>query len=847
MQILLNDGWQIQGCERNSAADQIGLTDRSGEWLDAEVPGDVHSTLLRHGRIADPFYDTHVEECRWVEDMAWWYRKEFHFERQLASDQFCELRFEGLDTYATVYLNGAEIGRHANMFTAAVFEVTGLLRQGRNRLAVRFDAVMAVTAAMDDRGMWFSYSPNRVWVRKAQMSFRWDWGPRLITVGIWKDVALHIYETAKIDSVFFYTAVIRDNVAELVLEIEAAPGRAARRPEAKLAAAVSLDAPGMNEGGRRESAPLENGRASMRLRITNPRLWWTHDLGEPALYDLTVTLLDDATALDVHRAQVGIRTLEVLQRAETGESRFTFVLNGVPIFAKGANWIPAHSLIGTIREKTYREWIVRARECRMNMLRVWGGGIYEKEWFYRECDRQGILIWQDFMFACSSYPDFDPEFMANVREEVVNAVRTLRNHPSLALWCGNNEIQWIHGQKLPDLRDLRLYGAKIYHEMMPELLAGLDPTRLYWPSSPFGGNDPNSDAAGDKHNWQVWAGQIYPHLHGERVITANTAAGVSFKNYAADQGKFISEFGLQAAPALRTLQSCLPKEELRWGSFGLRYRNKDKRPNRGLLLMQGYTGLPADLQQYIDFSMLAQAEGLKYGIEHYRRRKPECSGTLIWQLNDCWPAISWSIADFYGRPKAAYYYVKRAYQPLLLSFKEEGPDIVSVWAMNDTLREYRGRIEIGLADFFGNLEYREELDMVVPANRSVRLKEFSKNRINVTYTNFEFLYVTSRDRAVGSNILFFEDYKDLNLPPCRLTAERRLAGENALEVRVRTDRFAKFVKIEPGHGGDMLEISDNYFDLRPGEEKTVLLQGAAGNPAEVDLVISAINHSVDSA
>ncbi len=839
MKILLNEGWQLCSCERNSVRDVIAQIETAdNEWIDTNVPGDVHSTLLKKGRIKDPFYSTHVEKCRWIEEKVWWYRKDFDFDQPVEMGGLCELKLNGLDTFATVYLNGLKLGSHENMFTPAVFDVTDQLRTGRNHLMIRFDSVMAVTAEKDYRGMWYSYSPNRVWARKAQMNFRWDWGPRIITAGIWKDVELNIYHLARIDNVFANTETLREGLAELLIELETT----VFHPGVSLTVEASLT---LGDQSFTQNAILPvSGRVTLKIGIDQPKLWWTHDLGEPVLYDLTVTLRDDSKILDTYHNKIGIRRLAVQQYTEQGEKRFTFLLNGIPIFAKGANWIPVHNFIGSIEDRSYRGWIDIAKEGRMNMLRVWGGGIYEKEAFYQACDCQGLLVWQDFMFACSSYPDFDKEFMDNVREEIIYTVKSLRNHPSLAIWCGNNEIQWIHGQKLADLKDLRLYGEKIYHDMMPKLLEELDPSRLYWPSSPFGGNDPNSDEEGDKHNWQVWAGQIYPHLHGERVIVDNTPSGISFKNYARDRGKFISEFGIQAAPVLQTLESCLPEEELFWGSFEMRYRNKDKRPNRGLLMMQSYTGLPGDLYQYIDYSMLAQAEGLKYGIEHYRRRKPDCSGTLIWQLNDCWPAISWSIVDFYGRPKAAFYYVKRAYHPILLSFKEEGPDIISLWASNDLLAEYQDRIEVGMMDFFGNLEYREELELTVPANKTIRVKEFSKNRINVTYSNFEFLYGKPKDKRVNSNIYFFEDFKDLNLPHCRLVVDRTMVSEERLELKVITDYFAKFVKIEIIRDLEQFMISDNYFDLMPGQEKVVKIEAKNGKlPLNIDIKVSAINQA----
>ncbi len=832
MRMLLNEGWQIfyRNPQANQDAAELVPDQSAGEWLDTEVPGDVHSTLLKYEKIADPFYSTNIEQCRWVETAVWWYRKEFSWDRELHPGEVVELQFNGLDTFATVFLNGEPVGTHQNMFTPSVFTITTALHPGINQLAVRFDSTMAVTSQKDYGRMWYSYNPNRAWVRKAQMNFSWDWGPRLITVGIWKGVELNIRQKARIETVAVRTETITANQARLGIEIETR----SYGKELRLQARVKL---GEGAGAVTRTIDLGPGKTTVNLTVDNPRLWWTHDLGEPYRYDLRVTLKDGTDILDQYSAKIGIRSLELRQQAAGGEKRFTFVVNGVEIFAKGANWIPAHNLLGTIREDTYRRWLELAKQGNMNMLRVWGGGIYEQEAFYDECDRLGILVWQDFMFACSSYPDFDAEFMANVREEIRYVVKTLRNHPSLALWCGNNENQWIHGQKMSTLEDLRFYGEKIYHDLMPELLADLDPTRPYWPGSPFGGNDPNSDAEGDKHNWQVWAGQIYPHKHGEPQRLDNTPAGVSFKHYAEDQGKFISEFGMHAAPVLATLQSCIPREQLCLGSFELRYRNKDKRPNRGIMLMQSYTGLPGDLKEYIDFSMLTQGEGLKFGIEHYRRRKPDCSGTLIWQLNDCWPALSWSLADFYLRPKAGYYYTRRAYQPVLLSWKEDGPATVSLWATNDTQAEYRDILEVGLENFIGNREYREEIVVAVPAGASVRIKEFSKNRINVNYTNFEFLYVIPQAPGVNSNIFFFDDYKDLNLPPCQLSTELKKIGEGNLEVAITTDCFAKFIKLEGYPDGAIL--NDNYFDLMPGECKRLLIKGVSAVPEQI--TVTAIN------
>ncbi|MDF2595990.1 MAG: beta-mannosidase, partial [Clostridia bacterium] len=702
--VTLAENWQLKAYDEEYIP-ELKLKDfdlAEAGWIPVQVPGDVHSALMKAGIIEDPFYSTNAEKCRWVEDKIWVYRNQFVWSKELPEDETMELVLNGLDTFAWVYLNGQLIARHDNMFIPLKVDITALINLGINELVIRFDSTIAVTQRKDYSKMWFSYSRNRVWVRKAQMNFRWDWGPRLITAGIWKDVHIFCHKTPSIADIYFKTTNLTTDQAALSLDIHL---KEVLNRELKVK--VSM----WDKENTVYSTEVDvdtNDDLRISWQINNPKLWWTHDLGDPFLYELKIDLLDKGERIDTKVQKVGIRQLEVQQKEDNGNGCFRFILNGIGVFAKGANWVPAHSLIGTIKDDTYTEWIELAKEGNINMLRVWGGGIYEKDIFYQTCDKLGILVWQDFMFTCSSYPDFDREFMENVEKEVTYIVKALRNHPSLAIWCGNNEIQWLHGQKLSQLTDLRLYGEKIYHDLMPEILQELDSSRLYWPSSPFGGNDPNSDEEGDKHNWQVWAGQVYPRKYGEPVVVDNSAYGISFKRFAEDQCKFSSEFGMHALPVKQTLKACIPKEDLYFGSFEMKYRNKDKRPDRGELLMQGYTGLPHDLDEYIDFSMMAQAEGLKYGIEHYRRRWPECAGAIIWQLNDCWPTMSWSIVDFFKRPKAGYYYIKHAYKPRLLSFKEAGSDQVELWVSNDTCEAYQDTLSIGLQDFFGNEEYHEE-------------------------------------------------------------------------------------------------------------------------------------------
>jgi len=821
------------------------------DWLPAAVPGDVHTSLVRAKRIPPPFYNINVETCQWVEEREWWYRTTFQWPEDEAADALRYLlRFDGLDTFATVYLNGVEVGRHANMFIAAEFDVSEHLRFGAvNTLAVRFDTVVATIGDrpwIDDE--WFPRNPIRVWVRKAQYNFGWDWAPRLVSVGIWQEVTLRRYQGTRLGSVFFKTLEITPQTARVAVQIEAERGpcpepspehgrRDSRRTDLPaLSAHVRLERHGQPIAGVVPLAPPlvppAGAKGEIELEVPEPALWWTHDLGEPALYDLTVELLVGGELLDTHQERVGIRTIAVDQSPdpeEPGTKFFTFVLNGMRIFAKGADWIPADSFVSQVDESRYRELLKLAVAANMNMLRVWGGGIYEKDAFYRLCDELGVLVWQDFMFACAPYPDHDPEFMAEVEREAVAVLRRLRNHPCIALWCGNNENDWIADQYHWQQPGYRFPGWRINHELLPPIVERMDGTRLYWPSSPYGGNDHNDEREGNRHNWQVWHGLVFPRRFGQRPERRFTPEAVSFRHYAKDMARFVSEFGMHAAPVLETLRRNIPAPGLRLGSPELLYRNKDDPRDKGNHLMASCTGLPTTLEQYIDFSMIAQAEGLKFGIEHYRRRKFHCSGTLFWQLNDCWPGLSWSVLDYYLFPKAGYFYAKRAYAPILASFKEE-VDGVSLWITNDTLEDFSDTVTVFQGDFSGRKLYEEILEVRVPANASLKVKHLSFVELRIEDPRREYLAVCSQSGRFYDNRHFFVEVKDLVRPKPDLKVEIAEGSDGKYEVGVTTDVYAYFVKLVVPIEGT--KFSDNYFDLFPGQERVIEVWNEAGRRLE---------------
>ena len=724
----------------------------------------------------------------------------------LGADARCELVFHGLDTFATIYLNGEELGEHHNMFRPAVFDVTTrLLRGAQNSLAVRFDPPLERIAGKT-LSAW-GRNTERTAMRKAQFGYGWDWGPRLPTIGMWRPVELQTHRRAALVGVHFSTLDITPTADRAAVAIRVEADRFAT--DAPLTARIQLTSPdgvtvvettltlasrGPGPGATLVETPTardhpdlpleESSIGSERseraagtprnanldgvayLSVDNPRLWWTHELGSPELYELSVTLLEGETVLDQQQQRVGIRTLVLDQSpdpAERGTRFFRFVLNGVPIFAKGADWIPCESFVGAISDARYTAVLQMAADANMTMLRIWGGGIYEHDHFYDECDRLGLLVWQDFMFACAMYPEDDPDFVAEVDKEARYQVRRLRSHPCLALWCGNNENQWLHERNYWDRPSLPAYGALYYDDILPRAVADLDGRTPYWPGSPYGGNDHNSRDEGNVHNWDVWHGNS-PRKFGEQPTRVNTPEAVSYRRYAEDNGRFVSEFGMHAAPVQETLWRVIPPEERYQHSPALDWHNKDNPKNKGDNLLLATTGLPADLEQYILFSQMAQAEGLKFGIEHYRRRKPHCSGTLVWQLDDCWPVLSWSVLDYYGFPKASYYYLKRVYAPLLASFKADPDGGLELWLTNDTQQAITDRVTARLGTFDGQTLWEQTRDDVsVGPGASACVWRWSAD--DLTATPGHYVSVRSANDAFPANRHFFAEFKDLARQP----------------------------------------------------------------------------------
>lgn len=611
-EVILKGGWSLK--ERDAALDLRDDFAGAAGWLPATVPGTVHQDLLAAGRIPDPFVGLHEREVQWVGERDWLYRCAFELPPDLPGSDTAALCCDGLDTVATVWLNDREVLRGDNMFVPLRAVVTPLLRPGRNEIRILFESALRVGQGREaEHGRMAAWNgdPSRVYVRKAQYHWGWDWGPCLLTAGPWRPVRLEIYRR-RIAGLHCPGRVAPDlGGATIPMSAELDLGGAeATRGDLRLR--LELRGP---EGERVDEAllPVEGAAVRHTFAVERPRLWWPRGYGEQPLYRVAATLEEGGVALDRRELRVGLRHLRLAQEPLAGAPGrgFVFVCNGVPVFCGGANWIPADSFLPRVTPERYRALVQQAADANMAMLRVWGGGVYEHDAFYDACDELGLLVWQDFMFACGTYPAY-PAFQESVRAEAEAAVRRLRHHPCLALWCGNNEDYQV-------AESIRAYdpafqgglaaspfpGRALYERLLPEVCARLDPDRPYWPGSPYGGertvNDPT---VGDRHVWDVWHGSM-----------------AEYGQYARFAGRFVSEFGMQALPDPATIEAFAPPEERYGQSRTLEHHNKAGGGARRLAVyLVDTVRMPADVPGYVYATQLVQAEALGAAVRDWRRR-----------------------------------------------------------------------------------------------------------------------------------------------------------------------------------------------------------------------------------
>jgi beta-mannosidase len=809
--IPLDAGWQLK--QRDPAAAlSVDFSSADG-WLAASVPGTVHQDLLAAGRIPDPFIGLNELDVQWIGEVDWLYRCHFELEPNSLQAGTVALCLDGLDTFATVWLNGHHILTSDNMFIPQRISVKPFLQPGQNDLWLLFESALRHgqerQAQYGVSPVW-NGDPSRVYVRKAQYHYGWDWGPCLLTAGPWRPIRLEAYEQ-RIADLHCPVEVAPDlSSAILPASIEIEAGHDASANLSDLTAHLSLYDPA-GELIDEATLPVEGSQLSHHFEVASPQLWWPNGYGAQPLYRLEVTLQQDTLELDRREQRLGIRRLRLLQEPLENQpgTTFLFEINNRPIFCGGANWIPADSFVPRITPERYRAWLQSTVDAHMTMLRVWGGGIYEEDIFYDLCDELGILIWQDFMFACGIYPARD-WFQASVAAEAEAAVRRLRHHPSLALWSGNNEdyqiaqsINLYDASFEGDFTQTKFPARAIYERLLPSICERLDPQRPYWPGSPYGGPKATDTTVGDAHVWDVWHGSMAP-----------------YHDYPKLSGRFVSEFGMQAAPALETIQAFAPPDELLPYSHTFEFHNKaTDGPRRLAAYLSDILPLPSDLEEYIYATQLLQAEALRAAYQGWRRQwaGPEhcaVSGALVWQLNDCWPVTSWAIIDYYLRPKPAYYVVRRALAPLTLGLAATNGG-VDVWAMSSLVAPLEGTLELSAWTLDGQQAQTERQQVTLSPNQTTELGNFAFDAKRQLVVSARLL---QNDTIVARAALWPEPFKYLKLPDPMIELTR--LDEDTL--RLRAARPAKGVWLQ---SNQPVQWSDNMLDLIPGDEQIITARG----------------------
>jgi beta-mannosidase len=768
------------------------------DWLPGQVPGTVHTDLYHNNRIPNPFLGANEKQLQWIENEDWNYKTTFTITSKELHYEHCIIEFEGLDTYAEIRCNGVPILSANNMFRTWKADLKPLLKLGQNKLEITFFSAVKKGKEYAAQLPYTLPGDEKVFTRKAQYQYGWDWGPRFVTAGIWKNVKLLFWNKQTITNITFAQKLLTKTKA--LLEFKAT---------------IQSTTEGSfvwNINDSQRVIKLHKGTNIVKAsyEIQNPKLWWTNGLGDPYLYTFYHSIGTKKQVTEGRQITIGLRTIEWIQEPDVEGKQFYFKLNGVPVFMKGANFIPADSFLPRATDSTYKAIVDNAAAAHMNMLRVWGGGTYADDAFYEACDKKGILVWQDFMFACAMYPG-DAEFIANVKAEVKDNVIRLQHHPCIALWCGNNEMDegWHNWGWQKQYRYTTTDSAKIWHdythlfnEVIPNTLDSLVPKceNRYWASSPsIGWGRKESLTQGDSHYWGVWWG-LEP-----------------FEIYKRKVGRFMSEYGFQGMPDWKTVETFDNQEGLNFDSEA--FKNHQKHPT-GYKTINEYMSrdykIPILLEDYGYVSQLLQAEGMKTAIEAHRRAKPNCMGTLFWQLNDCWPVTSWSSVDYYGRWKALQYQVKKSFEMVLISVKEE-QDQYDIYIVNDAIEKKEGELNLTLIDFSGAILWNVKVKRSVLENSSLVQYTIPKNVIEAYDLN-ELVLQTSflaKDISSSANFYFVKP-KDMVLTKPTIQIKRI----DATTIEVTSDVLAKNVYLS------CLEdtfFSENYFDVLPGQKVVVTL------------------------
>ena len=771
----------------------------------ASVPGSVHTDLFKNNLIPDPFSGNIEKDLQWIDTLDWTYVNEFSKPANLKKNDLITFVFKGLDTYAEVYLNDSLLLSANNMFVPWEATVSQEYLSDNNILKIIFSSATQTEQKNYKKLAFELPEGSRALTRKAAYHYGWDWAPKYVTSGIWQSVEMIVWNKAKIENLNYKIEKLDSNIAKLNLEVSI-------ESEATFSGTLELSC--KNTISKTENIKIKKGTFTYNipLEIKDPVLWWTHNLGNPFLYDFDLVLSNKNSIIDRKNLKIGIRTIELIREKDKYGESFYFELNGVPAFMKGANYVPQSSFPGVVSDNHYKQLISDAKEANMNMLRVWGGGIYEKDIFYELCDEEGIMVWQDFMFANAMYPN-DSLFIQNIKTETEFQVKRLQKHPSLAVWCGNNEIDeawhnwgWSDSYSAKDSAEIWNNYKNIFHNILPNIVKENNPEISYTSSSPlFGRGNPRSSYEGDNHYWYVWHDAY------------------DFDWYNKVTGRFMSEFGFQSYPSLETIEYFDSSEIKTTDSEIMQAHQKHHKGN--FLInhyMKNYYPVPDNFNDFVYVSQLLQAEGIRTGILAQRRAKPFCMGSLYWQLNDCWSAISWSGIDYSGNWKALHYFAREDFKNVIINPYID-KDTLEVYIVSDSLNSFEAKLHFQLIDFNGNIKKEETLPVIIKENESgLYFKRAVQEIINEDSKSNHFisLEIKQNDSILDSRLVYFCIPKSLKLSKFDILTNATHIPEGYL-ITLRSNQLVKNLYIELPFKG---KWSNNFFDLMPGIEKKIIFE-----------------------
>jgi len=821
--MILDGQWQLKGFNHHEGKQQVlgqGESSSTG-WIPAQVPGDVHVDLMAAGQLDEMYFADNIEKNKWTTEREWWYCREF-LVTKADLETVSELVFKGIDTVANIYLNGKKIGHTENMFLEYRFDVSGQLKtDAPNILGVCIEPISIVMKQHDAEPYFSCFNDHRIFMRKAQCHFGWDWAADCPGTGIWDSVVLESHGTACLDGINLNTAC--NGAVSFYISLDGAIQEVGTDG---LELRLTVEDP-KGQPVAEELWPATGIKNFRNVFVDNPQLWWPNGMGDQPLYTYKIELLKNGTVCDEKSGRFGIREVG-LEEPPMGPDKmgFAFRVNGESCFCKGANWVPLDNFTGAVPDEKYRHMLGLAKSANFNMMRVWGGGIYEKEIFYDLCDELGLMVWQDFMFACGDVPDNHDWFVENVRAEVEYQIKRLRVHTSVVYWVGGNEKSGDFFRKMVN------YGDSLFDEMIPGLAETLDPFRPYRRGSPFAyvdsGNHPKS---GDSHLSALGS-----------TFAPESKGFLDYRNCVNHiDTSFNSEFAIQGPGRRQSFEKFMPEEHY-WPIDNLwnyritynPYDEHDKRTfaEKQLALCQAFFGDPKNHAEFIKYGMMVHAEAMWDEMFGYRTKRPVNSGSMFWMFSDPWPTGSWSVVDWYGLPKASYYAAKRAARPLQIGWKNRADE--SGWqlvACNDTLGAFEGSLSMGEETLGGESKWSRELQVSVPANASTVLAEVDGAEFSGAPDAFLFAELVCGDEKC--NDVFFPNFwKEMPWPEPNLEISG-ISGvsEGVVDITLKTEYFARCVHFEGINescaDGVAVTVGDAYFDLRAGETRTIRLESAA--------------------